>query len=234
MRLCFNYKLTGMTSTRGFNLLCTFQVSVRCVRTEINGSYQCKFMAKLKPRPMNTGMPTRISLRFSMPKKMEFFFALPSPSSAQKSARTSLCLKSAQECEDCVALFRRQDQQDQKQICAVLGQISCPCADRTLYPAWSDMCKAARVAVSRLKIEQRLNEAKGYCHSAQCMFMAPAQSRDSWNLVHHELIYALLHSSIDPKIRGTTPRIEINKSFLLHHFYLRLASTLFIEKHFFL
>lgn len=62
-----------MTSTRGFNLLCTFQVSVRCVRTEINGSYQCKFMAKLKPRPMNTGMPTRISLRFSMPKKMEFF-----------------------------------------------------------------------------------------------------------------------------------------------------------------
>lgn len=62
MRLCFNYKLTGMTSTRGFNLLCTFQVSVRCVRTEINGSYQCKFMAKLKPRPMNTDMPTRVSL----------------------------------------------------------------------------------------------------------------------------------------------------------------------------
>lgn len=109
-----------------------------------------------------------------MPKKMELFFALPSPSSAQKSARTSLYLKSAQECEDCVALsfFRRQDG-------AVLGQISCPCADRTLYPAWSDMCKAARVAVLRLKIEQRLNEAKGDCHSAQCMFMAPAQSRDS-------------------------------------------------------
>lgn len=170
-----------------------------------------------------------------MPKKMEFFFALPSPSSAQKSARTSLYLKSAQECEDCVALsfFRRQDQQDQKQICAVLGQISCPCADRTLYPAWSDMCKAARVAVLRLKIEQRLKEAKGDCHSAQCMFMAPAQSRDPQNLVHHELIYALLHSSIDPKIRGTTSRIEINKSFLLHHFYLRLASILFIEKHFF-